>query len=437
VAASASARVRAKSAGAEILQLHTASRNHDAGGRATFRPRSLGSAALLAALLAGGVAGLGTPPPALAQADRVPAVSDADASVDYLWVLRNSLVRAEDVPRVVERAKAMGVRGILVQVVGRGDAWYRSDRLPAPEPLQGPGRDPLGEIIPLAHAAGLEVHAWVNCCLVWSGPRLPRDRKHVMHAHPEWVARLADGRSMARLTPRQLQRMRVEGVFVSPMHPGVQRWVAENVQELVRRYPVDGVHLDYIRQPAVPIGSDPTSRARFAMRSGVDPMLFSRQPKADRARLEAQWVEFQQEQVTAIVRGVRDSIAAIRPGLPLSAAVVADTVTALTLKRQPWSRWVRDGLLDRAYLMCYAPSVQIVLDQLDALARNVGAERLVPGIAVYNAPLSSSASKIKAARALGFPAVALYSYDSLYERPGQWERLRALLADHEALEVKP
>ena len=436
MAASASARVRAKSVGAEILRLHTPERNHDAGGRVTFRPRSPWSPAVLAVLTASLVAGILAPARVLAQDAAVPA-SGAAAPVDYLWVLRTSLMRAEDVPRVVQRAKAMGVRGILVQVIGRGDAWYVSDRLPAPEPLQGPGRDPLGELLPLAHAAGLEVHAWVNCCLVWSGPRYPRDRKHVLHAHPEWVARLADGRSMARLTPRQLQRMHVEGVFVSPMHPGVQRWVAENVQELVRRYPVDGVHLDYIRQPSVPIGSDPTSRARFAMQSGVDPMMFSRQPKSDRARLEAEWALFQQEQVTAIVRGVRDSIAVTRPGLPLSAAVVADTVTALTLKRQPWSRWVRDGLLDRAYLMCYAPSVQTVMDQLDALARNVGSERLVPGIAVYNAPVSASASKIRAARALGFPAVALYSYDSLYERPGLWERLRALLTAHEALEVKP
>jgi uncharacterized lipoprotein YddW (UPF0748 family) len=395
----------------------------------------------LATALACLVAGLVAPATAQAQEATSPAGTEAatpaDSPVDYLWVLRNSLVRAEDVPRVVQRAKDMGVRGILVQVVGRGDAWYHSERLPAPEPMQGAGRDPLGEILPLARAAGIEVHAWINCCLVWSGPRGPRDGRHVLRTHPEWVARLADGRSMARLTPRQLQRLRVEGVFLSPMHPGVQRWVAENVQEIVRRYPVDGVHLDYIRSPGVAIGNDPTSRARFALESGVDPITFNRRPKAERARLEAEWLAFQQEQVTAIVRGVRDSIAAVRPGLPLSAAVVADTVTALTLKRQPWSRWVRDGLLDRAYLMCYAPSVQVVLDQLDAVARNVGAERLVPGIAVYNAPASSSASKIKAARALGYPAVALYSYDSLYEKPGLWERLRALLTSSEALEVKP
>jgi len=384
---------------------------------------------------------LGAPLVPVARAQCTPPLGQASPdsmfTVDYLWVLRTSLVHAEDVPRIVERAKRMGVRGILVQVVGRGDAWYRSDLLPAPEPLLGTDRDPLGELLPLAHEAGLEVHAWINCCLVWSGPHRPRDPRHVINAHPEWIARMADGRSMSRLTPRQRERLQVEGVFLSPAHPGVRRWIADNVRELVTRYPVDGVHLDYIRQPTVDIGYDPTSRARFAMESGVDPLTFSRQPRSERARLESSWAAFQMEQVTEIVRGVRDAVNEVRPGLPLSAAVVADTVTALTVKRQPWSRWIRDGLLDRAYLMCYAPAVPAVLHQLSVMKEQLGVDRLVPGIAMYNTPLSAAAAKIKAARALGFPLVALYSYDSLYQRPGQWERLRSFLDANDPAEVHP
>ncbi len=382
----------------------------------------------------------------LVPADRVRAqvpvvpeapVAAASRPVDYLWVLRTSLVRAEDIPVVIERAKAMGVKGLLVQVVGRGDAWYRSDRLPAPEILRGSGRDPLGELLPLAHAAGLEVHAWVNCCLVWSSPQRPRDPRHVLNAHPEWVARMADGRPMTRLTQRQRARLQLEGVFLSPAHPGVRRWLAQNVTELITRYPLDGIHLDYIRQPGVAIGFDPTSRARFALESGADPLTFRRRPAAERARLESEWAVFQQEQVTAIVRAVRDSLTAVRPGTQLSAAVLADTTEALRGRKQPWVRWIRDGLLDRAFLMCYAPSIPVVLAQLAAVSGGARADRLVPGIAIYNTPLATAAVKLKAARALGFPSVALYSYDSLYERPGSWERLLAFLAARDPLEVHP
>lgn len=347
--------------------------------------------------------------------------------VDFLWVVRGTLADSLGVRRLVERAKAMGVRGLLVQVVGRGDAWYRSDLLPRPEAMNGAGRDPLGELLPLAHAAGLEVHAWMNCCLVWSAEHRPRDLRHVLHEHPEWVARLRDGRSMARLTTRERRRLRVEGVFLSPAHPGVRTWVAGIAKEIASRYDVDGLHLDYIRQPGIDVGYDPTTRAQFALRAGADPLQFGRLPAAERARMDSAWAAFQREQVTAIVREVRDSLDVVRPGLSLSAAVLADTFAALGRNRQAWGEWLRSGLLDRAFPMCYAPPVQTVLGQLAGLSETVGTDRLVPGIAVYNTPPSTAAAKIKGARALGFPAVALYSYDSLWERSDRWSRLLEFL----------
>lgn len=344
-------------------------------------------------------------------------------AAEYLWVVRGTLAETDGVAKLVARARAMRVRGLLVQVVGRGDAWYRSDLLPPPEALNGADRDPLGELLPLAHEAGLEVHAWVNACLVWSADQPPRDPRHVLRAHPEWVARLRDGRAMTRLSRRERERLRVEGVFLAPAHPGVRTWIAGVVREIASRYPVDGIHLDYIRHPGVDVGYDPTSRARFALAAGADPLAFGGLPAPERARMDSAWAAFQRDQVTAMVREVRDSLHAVRPGLPLSAAVLADTLAAAREKRQAWGAWLREGLLDRAFPMCYAPPVQTVLDQLAAMSGQLGTERLVPGIAVYNTPPATAAAKIKGARALGFPAIALYSYDSLWERSDRWDRL--------------
>ncbi len=359
------------------------------------------------------------------------------AGIDYLWVVRTALVKPQDIPLLVERAQHMGVKGLLVQVVGRGDAWYRSDLLPPPEAISDTQRDPLGELLPLARAAGLEVHAWINCALVWSSEKRPRHRMHVLNAHPEWVARMADGRSMTALSPHARERLKVEGVFLSPAHPGVRTHIARVAKEISSRYAVDGIHLDYIRQPSVAIGYDPTSRARFAILHGADPLFFNRLPRRERAAMDSVWDVFQQDQVSAIVQEVRDSLARVRPGLMLSAAVLADTITALQRNKQPWSRWLREGLLDRAFAMCYAPSVQTVMSQLLAMSTQVGVERLVPGIAVYNTAPSTAAAKIKGARALGYPAIALYSYDSLYEQADLWTRLKGHLAGPDALEDRP
>jgi uncharacterized lipoprotein YddW (UPF0748 family) len=349
--------------------------------------------------------------------------------IDYLWVLRTALQSPASIESTLHRARAMRVRGLLVQVVGRGDAWYRSDLLPRPEALPpDPLFDPLGELLRGARAAGVEVHAWINTCLVWSAPHRPHDPRHVVRAHPEWIARLRDGRSMSALGEGERRRLGVEGIYLNPAHPGARTWIARIAREVAERYAVDGIHLDYIRLPGTEVGFDAVTRAGFAVESGVDPARPWTVAAQRRAWLDSAWAAYRARPVTAMVREVRDSLATLRAGIPLSAAVVADTVTAERHRGQLWRRWVREGLLDRAFLMSYAPEVQTVMDQLVAFAAEAGTSgRIVPGIAVYNTTAPTAAAKIKGARALGYSTVALYSYDSLAERPYFWPVLHALL----------
>ncbi len=337
------------------------------------------------------------------------AASDSGARLlDYLWVARWALTDSQKVERAIERAREMGVKGLLAQIVGRGDAYYRSDHLPRAESLSGSEFDPLGLLLDRGHAAGLEVHAWVNCMLVWSLPRRPRDPRHVVNAHPDWIARLADGRPMTRLTSRQRRRKGVEGVFLSPAHPGVRAWLGSIVKEIAERYPVDGIHLDYIRLPGVKLSPAAGGGAGAAM-----------------AGAGALRTEVECAQVSAAVGEVRDSLARVRPGLPLSAAVIADTAVAVRAHAQRWMAWLRDGLIDRAFAMCYAPPLRTVVAQLMTFAGSSGTGgRVVPGIAVYNTGPAVAAAKIRAARALGFSELALYSLDALELRPDYWTRLR-------------
>jgi uncharacterized lipoprotein YddW (UPF0748 family) len=388
---------------------------------------------VLALSLAGSPAGGGTAD-TVAAGGLVTGAPAADTSAgrparlaDYLWVTRSTLLDRAAIERMVARARAAGVRGLLVQVVGRGDAFYRSDLLPRSEALGPSDFDPLALVLERAHTAGLEVHAWMNCLLVWSAPRRPRDARHVLNRHPEWVAHLPDGRSMTRLSAEERRRLGVEGSYLSPARPAVRAWVASIAQEIATRYAVDGIHLDYIREPGTFAGLDMDARARFALEYGVDPARFGLEPSARRVALDSTWIAFQRAQVTAIVRGVRDSLAPIRAGLVLSAAVLADTVSAERNHAQEWRAWVREGLLDRVFVMCYAPSVQTVLGQMLAYSSDLGTGRVVPGIAVFNSSPAATAAKIRGAIELGYRTLALYSYDSLDERPGYWDSLVGFL----------
>jgi len=327
-------------------------------------------------------------------------------------------------------------------VVGRGDAYYRSDLLPRAEALAdsraaAPDFDPLGALVLAGHAAGLEVHAWMNCMLVWSAPTRPTDPRHVVNAHPEWIARSRDGRRLSEYGERERRRLHLEGVFLAPGHPGVRHWLAGVAREIATRYAVDGIHLDYIRQPVVPIGFDPTTRARFALETGIDPQRLRWMAGPGRLHADSLWADFQRAQVTATVREVRDSLERVRPGLALSAAVLADTLAARRDNDQAWTDWLRTGLIDRAFTMCYAPTAQVVFDQLASVAgefRESG--RVTPGFAVYNTTPSRVAEEIQAARTLGFPTLALYSYDSLQQNAGYAPALRGRL-DGRATDTQP
>ena len=354
-------------------------------------------------------------------------VGRADSSahgLDYLWVVRTSLTDSVKVEHAVAWAREFGVKGLLAQVVGRGDAYYRSDLLPRAEALREPDFDPLGLLVSRAHAAGLEVHAWVNCMLVWSLPHRPRDPRHIVNAHPEWIARLANGRPMTSLTPRQYRRLGIEGVFLSPAFPGVRAWLGSIVREIVERYAVDGVQLDYIRLPGVQLDGEAGALAADPQGSSGRPVGARRKP-ATPARVSTPRTDAECAHVSAVVGEVRDSLVRVRPGLPLSAAVVADTAVAERVNAQRWTSWLRDGLIDRAFAMCYAPPLRTVVAQLLTFAASPGVGwRVVPGIAVYNTPPATAAAKIKAARALGFSEFALYSYDALALKPGYWPSLR-------------
>src|SRR5262249_19443365 len=79
-----------------------------------------------------------------------------------LWVVRTTMAAPESVRSLVQRAKETGFTDLIVQVRGRGDAYYDSSIEPRAEALtqQPVGFDPLALTIEEAHRHGIKVHAW-------------------------------------------------------------------------------------------------------------------------------------------------------------------------------------------------------------------------------------------------------------------------------------
>src|SRR5256886_4878012 len=92
-------------------------------------------------------------------------------------------------------AATRGIHDVVVQVRGRGDAYYTSSLEPRSESLTGEF-DPLAHLVRAGAAVGVRVHAWGNVFFVWSRPAgaLPKAPEHLVRRHPEWLLWAAGGK---------------------------------------------------------------------------------------------------------------------------------------------------------------------------------------------------------------------------------------------------
>jgi uncharacterized lipoprotein YddW (UPF0748 family) len=211
-------------------------------------------------------------PDTAAPSPAVDRLAPLPEDVRAFWVVRHDLAgspdASRDASRIAHEAVRVGANTLFVQVSGRGDAWYESDLLPPAEGM-GDVEDPFGLLLAAARDHDLSVHAGINVGLVWSRPRGPRDPGHVVNRRPEWMMHLPDGSSMAGLPSDTLRAWKVEGIFAEMAWPEYRHHVGEVVREVLTRYRVDGIHLDYIRRPNVDTGYDPATLARFEDETGL------------------------------------------------------------------------------------------------------------------------------------------------------------------------
>src|SRR5690606_26791871 len=113
--------------------------------------------------------------PVMAAAILVAGSREVSGEVRALWVVRTSLVSPAAIDAMVDAARAGGFNTLLIQVRGRGDAYYLGGAEPRAAALedQPASFDPLAHALDRAHAAGIRVHAWVNVNLVSSVALLP------------------------------------------------------------------------------------------------------------------------------------------------------------------------------------------------------------------------------------------------------------------------
>ena len=339
--------------------------------------------------------------------------TQAQVRTEYraFWVdtFNTNLNNHTDVVNVVNNAKAAKANALFVQVRRRGDSWYLNSLEPLGDrvPIQ-PGFDPLQDIIDVAHAEGIEVHAFVIMNAIWGrAPNLfpPENPNHVFNLHGgydaatntiipgpnNWLTRTLLPDTTPGSTAISFQGHRFGSDFWLDFgHPDAAAYTVNVIMHLVQNYDIDGLHLDRIRYPDISIsgqtpstgtniGYNPTSVERFQRHYNLP--LDGPPPTPN----NAQWNQWRRDQITNVVRRVYLEAIAVKPHLKISAALIAfggigstesawNSAEAFWRVYQDWRGWTQEGILDIAIPMAYkaehTATIRPQYDQWDAWLRN-------------------------------------------------------------------
>jgi uncharacterized lipoprotein YddW (UPF0748 family) len=341
---------------------------------------------------------------------------------------------------MIQSARSSGFNTLLVQVRARGDGYFNGGLEPRAAALAGQSRsfDPLDTALRLAHQQGLRVHVWINVNLVASAVDPPSAPQHVAVRHPEWLmVPQALSREMSLIAPTsrlyvdklarfvRSQMTGVEGLYLSPIPEAAADYTVEVVADIVSRYDVDGVHLDYMRYPSDEFDCSREALSLFGMYlAGKLPETSAAQTRRSvnaLTNLELypdRWREFRRARLTALLARLRQAIRLQRPRAVVSAAVVPDAEDAVARRLQDWRGWLERGLVDVICPMAYATDTASFIAQV-AGARQVARDRpMWVGIGAYRLSSSQTIENIQIARRLGASGIVLFSYDSLITPPG-------------------
>ncbi len=320
------------------------------------------------------------------------------------------------IQETLHRFKAMGINTVFLETFVHGFPMYSSKVYqkygitPNAYPHLGVlnGEALLDRWVRLAHAEGMQVHAW--CQIFYVGNTALGGESPILKVHPDWANRQRRHAEATVLHPSPIEQGHW---FMDPAHPQVRRFILDLTTELATEHAVDGIELDYIRYPASlerqdtdflasTWGYTPVARAKFTALYGKDPLELTPQDA-----LWKTWESFKAEQVSQVVRKIRQAQQgqwqAVReakgyPELRLSAAVFPDKASAFGIKHQDWAGWMQGNLLDFITPMILSANEAPVCESIRFMQSKNAGMPIVAGLFApfYKAPTLSSLKQLQA-----------------------------------------
>lgn len=243
----------------------------------------------------------------------------------------NTEKQKQELIEILDKLQQANINIVLLQTRIRGSVIYPSDIEPWDAAITGkngqaPSYDPLEFAIEECHKRGMELHAWlVSIPLGTVSRQKSYGSKSIMKHH------------------RNLCKVVGGEVFMIPGQNGTADYIANIAKEIVERYDVDGISLDYIRYPE--------SQYKFS-----DDNLYSSASGISKA-------DWRRENITRIVRRLYDVVKPIKPWVKLSSSPIGKYNNLSRYSSNGWDcfnavyqdprKWLRDNIQDMLFPMMY------------------------------------------------------------------------------------
>jgi uncharacterized lipoprotein YddW (UPF0748 family) len=203
-------------------------------------------------------------------------------------------VQRSEALAILNRSATMGLNAIVLQVRPSGDAIYPSALEPWTEYLTGaqgrapqPAWDPLAFWVAEAHRRSIELHVWLNPYRAKAAPaKTPLVAPHLGVRRPELV------KTYGNL------------MWIDPGEPEAAAHTLAVVADVVRRYDIDGVHIDDYFYP-YPINAADGTEQHFP-----DDESFARYKLAGGALARDDW---RRSNVDSLVQQMNSTVHSIKP----------------------------------------------------------------------------------------------------------------------------
>ncbi len=285
-----------------------------------------------------------------------------------------------EVQKTLDNIKAVGINNVFLETYYHGRTIFPSKTMESYGfEKQNPefNFDVLEAWVTEAHKRGIKVHTWFESFYV--GNKNPESNPNsILAVQPTWQNRTKQKADYEGYVSHPNEH---NGYFLDPANPEVTNFILSLITEIVTRYNVDGVNIDYVRYPNIAKenynnqwGYTPFAREEFKQAFEIDPIEI--EPKT---RLWDDWCEYRQDKITSYVQ--KASMIVRSRKKTITAVIFPDYKISLQTKHQDWTRWVDKRYLDGITPLILTSDDELAKTMLEEIKRKTGNDaKVYPGL---------------------------------------------------------